>query len=142
MKEYEYVAQGIDEYLIDQLVGVICIESFEGKAYPNGFRKIYDEFMHLHQSFLNQSSHFHSTDPQEMRETNRIAWEKKRQIILNAFMKYAKNNCNGLDVDGLYKAYKDKLNEEDQATIEKRIMFYPYLTRKMREWEVKNCDET
>lgn len=143
MKEYEYIARGIDEYLIDQLVGVICMESYEGTAYPHGFRRIYDEFAKLHSDFeMKQSEYSQFDNPQTVYDELSNDWKNKRESFLDALFKYVRNNCKGLDVDGIFEAYKTKLDAEDNATMEKRVMFYPYLFSKMREWEVNNCDET
>ena len=65
MKEYEYVALGIEELLIDELVGVICQENFSKKTYEHGFRKIFDTYRQMHNDYQAMKDDFENPEKEE-----------------------------------------------------------------------------
>lgn len=133
MKEYEYIVIGIDEFLVDELVSVICQESYGGRHYPHGFRRIFDNFQALRENYYADKESLENGDPEEAVARLVRMCEKKRDGIKQKFLDFFKLNCEEIDVEGLEKEYTASLQGYDTVSTEKRVLFYPYLVKKIRE---------
>lgn len=133
MREYEYITYGIENVLVDELVAVICQESFESKPYPDGFRRIFDNYRSLRQRFKDKSQELSMSDFPES-ELGAIAeeFESERNRFLEAFLVEVETNCPNLDVRQLADNYRKAISTEDIITTEKRVCIYPYLISQVR----------
>ena len=91
MKEYEYICAGIEHFLVDELVAVICQENLDGKTYEHGFRKLFDNYKKLRRSFIELSYDGREIDSGDI--SNELA--KKRNDVLNSFI-------DDIDAKGIY----------------------------------------
>lgn len=136
MKEYEYVALGIEELLIDELVGVICQENFSKKTYEHGFRKIFDTYRQMHNDYQAMKDDFENPEKEELL---RMAFvkdcEQQREVMLERFIADAKRNCGELDIQNLVDQYIERLEKEDVITTGKRVCIYPYIISQIRKYE-------
>ena len=141
MKEYEYITYGIESVLVDELVGVICQESLEGKSYPDGFRRICDKYRTLRQRFKNKSSDFGTSDFSEA-ELGTIAkeFESERNCFLETFLIDIKSNYPNLDVCQLAKNYINAIGSDDVVTTEKRVCIYPDIISQARKSDEKEYE--
>lgn len=137
MKEYEYITFGIENVLVDELVGVICQESLESKPYPDGFRRIFDNYKSIRQRFKNKSLELGTTDfPESELKTIAEEFERERGRFLEAFLIEIESNYPLLDVRQLANEYIKAISSDDVVTTEKRICIYPYIISQAR-----LCDE-
>lgn len=128
MKEYEYIFAGIEEYLCDQLVSVICQENYDDKSYEHGYRRIFDEYRNLREEFIQKKERL--LDPQlEEHERKELLQRciKKRQVIQNQFVEGLAGQHKEIDVDGIRKKYLSELEKEDSQSLGKRVYIYPYI---------------
>lgn len=137
MKEYEYITYGIENVLVDELVGVICQESLESRSYPDGFRRIFDNYRLLRQQFRDKSLELGTTDfPETEIKTIAAQFERERGSFLEAFLIEIESNYPLLNVRQLANDYLKVVNSDDVVTTEKRICIYPYIVSQAR-----LCDE-
>lgn len=137
MKEYEYITYGIENVLVDELVGVICQESLDSQPYPDGFRRIFDNYKSLRQQFKDKSLELGTADfPEAEIKTIAEQFERERRCFLEAFLVELEGNYPLLNVRQLANDYLKSVNSDDVVTTEKRICIYPYLVSQARQ-----CDE-
>ena len=125
MQEYEFIINAIEEDLCDQLVSVICRENYDDKKYPDGFRRIFDEYGKLHEAYISKSD-------SNLLQSYQQIWKEKQKNRLDTFIKDLKAENNDFDIDALAKKYMEELEKEDIKTTDKRVCIYPYLTEEMQ----------
>lgn len=138
MKEYEYIIKGIETFLADELVGVICQESLVNELYPDGFRRIFDNYVALREGFSTNISELGLPDIPESELPVIEEWESKREEYLQAFLKGIDDNYPDLDIYRIAKEYQDSTSKEDVISTEKRVCIYPYLVSQVRLYEKRN----
>lgn len=128
MKEYEYIVEAIDEYLTDELVGVICTENYTNKSYVHGHRRIFDLYRTIHKEY--EKYELESENPQMQKiareEFNRQCREKRLKMQ-NAFLIDIQKFCGNVSIKDYQNEYLQKLQKEDVQTVSKRTYLYPYL---------------
>ena len=138
MKEYEYVVMGIEEFLCDQLVSVICQENFDNESYVHGFRRIVDEYRKLHQEYGDRMEVLSNPD---FEETEKEKFKKecieKRENILSKFVQGLDEQHNNIDVVGIKNTYLEQLQKEDYISLGKRVYIYPYIISQVRKVEME-----
>lgn len=136
MKEYEYITYGIENYLVDELVGVICQESLESKPYPDGFRRIFDNYKLLRQKFKDKSDELGTSDIPES-ELGAIVdeFENDRSHFLESFLLEIESNYPDLGVRQISDDYFRKISFDDVETTEKRVCIYPYIISQVRQYD-------
>lgn len=136
MKEYEYITYGIENYLVDELVSVICQESLESKPYPDGFRRIFDNYKLLRQKFKDKSDELGTSDIPES-ELGAIVdeFENDRSHFLESFLVEIESNYPDLGVRQISDDYFRKISFDDVETTEKRVCIYPYIISQVRQYD-------
>lgn len=133
MKEYEYIIKGIDTFLADELVGVICQESLENELYPDGFRRIFDNYVALRSGLLTKLQDLDLPDiPESDLSSIEKEWKRKREEYLQTFLKGIDDNYPDLDIHQIAKKYQEDISKEDVISTEKRVCIYPYLVSQVR----------
>ena len=148
MKEYEYITYGIENYLVDELVGVICQESLESKPYPDGFRRIFDNYKLLRQKFKDKSDVLTIDDFKDKSDelgTSDIPeselgaivdeFENDRSHFLESFLLEIESNYPDLGVRQISDDYFRKISFDDVETTEKRVCIYPYIISQVRQYD-------
>lgn len=136
MKEYEYVVIGTDEFLVDELVSVICQENFEGASYPHGFRRIFDEFRYLHEEYQKKQTVLDNPEHEdEERKQYTKACITKRDVMFKKFCQDAIANSSDKNLEIKIQEYINKLEQADIVTLEQRVLIYPYIIKTIRESE-------
>lgn len=136
MREYEYIAYGIEHMLVDELVGVICQESLESKPYPDGFRRIFDNYRLLRQKFMDKSSELGTLDFPESEMGNIVAeFQDMRSRFLEAFLVEIESNYPELGIRQLADDYFKEACSGDVITTEKRVCVYPYIVSQARRFD-------
>ncbi len=142
MKEYEYINYGIENCLVDQLVGVICQENLQCRPYPDGFRRIFDKYAALRQEFKDETASregFELPDVEYSRIMDKFGQDRSQ--FLEAFLIELEQNYPMLDVRQLSKDYFEQVHSENVLTTTQRVSVYPYLTfqaMQSEERELKN----
>lgn len=133
MKEYEYIAEGIENFLVDELVSVICQENLERKTYEHGFRRLFDNYRILRDNYLTQKDDF--MDPNR-EEANRVSFfedcKVRREVILDKFLDDVDANYPELHVRKLVEDYCATTDKDDVLPTEKRVCIYPYIISQIR----------
>ena len=133
MREFEYIAYGIEHMLVDELVGVICQESLESKPYPDGFRRIFDNYRLLRQSFWDKSDEYGKSDFSEAEIGDIVQeFQDKRNQFLEAFLVEIESNYPELEIRQLASGYLKNVCSGDVVTTENRVCIYPYLVSQAR----------
>lgn len=133
MKEYEYVIQALEEYLCDELTGVICTENYRNRSYEHGYRKLFVEYRKLHEDFEKNKERYIDTEQEQgAREEFKRQCRLKREDVFERFIKDIRS-CSEVDVNGYVEKYLEDLEKEEVQTVAKRICVYPYLVSVMRE---------
>lgn len=142
MKEYEYIAYGIENYLVDELVEVICQENLESRPYPDGFRRIFDNYRRLRERYSEITAKLDGGDFSEEIVGNIMdEFSEKQKHFLEAFLNDMDCNYPKLGVRELAEEYQRKAKEGNPTTTERRICIYPYIILQARHYE-ENCDGT
>jgi hypothetical protein len=128
MKEYEYICAGIEHFLVDELVAVICQENLDGKTYEHGFRKLFDNYKKLRRSFIELSYDGREIDSGDI--SNELA--KKRNDVLNSFIDDIDANYPSLNVRYLVEQYQTTIDSQDTINTEKRVSIFPYIISQIR----------
>lgn len=126
MQEYKFIIDAMDTYLCEQLASVICTENYSDKSYPHGYRRIFDQFVELHDQYNDLSlkkKHFSEI---------KSAWEEKRNQILEKFVSDLNLTVDNVDLEIVAKHYLDQMSKEDVITLSKRVGIYPYLISEAR----------
>ncbi len=136
MKEYEYIMLGIESFLVDELVGVICQENLESRHYPDGFRRIFDNYRLLRKNFSEKAVQLGTTDfPETALESVMAEYVGLRNRYLQSFLEDIDANYPDLEVFKLADNYFRTISNEDVVTTEKRICIYPYIVSQIRLYE-------
>lgn len=136
MKEYEYIVLGIEEVLIDELVGVICMENYAKRTYEHGFRKIFDSYREMQSDYQSNKQDFENVEKEEQLRTAFVEkCEQQRKQMLDKFIVDVKENASGLNVRELVDDYMCQYNAEDVKTTGKRVCIYPYIISQLRKYE-------
>ena len=134
MKEYEYITLGIENFLVDELVGVICQESIESKSYPDGFRRIFDNYKELRDEYRKKYLESNISTSQDLDLNLSITdFENKREAYYEAFLVEVEINYPDLDVRKIAADYFTSICADDVLTTEKRVCIYPYIILKARQ---------
>lgn len=133
MKEYEYIAYGIENYLVDELVEVICQENLESKPYPDGFRRIFDNYRKLRKDFQNITTRLGVSNlPESELDSVMTDFSEKQKHFLETFLKDMESNYPDLDVQKIADSYLNRIRSEDVITTEKRVSIYPHIVMQSR----------
>lgn len=128
MKEYEYIVEMIDEYLTDELIGVICTENYTNKSYAHGHRRIFDHYRMFCKEFAEQKSKMENPDTEKaVKEEFKRQCEERRLKMQDAFLRDIQVFSGNTSIKNYQDEYLHKFQEEDVKTVEKRAYLYPYL---------------
>lgn len=134
MEEYEFLEKALDSYLVDKLVSVICQEQYEGVKYIHGFRRIFDDFIELHNDYLAHEAEFmNSASEMQLYKMYEALWKTKRIEQEDTIFKDLKINVR--DFDRLVEDYNSFIKQDGIEKIERRVLKYPYLFRLLRDEE-------
>lgn len=132
MKEYEYIVAALEEYLCDELTGVICSENYRNKSYEHGYRQIFAEYRKLHEDYCaNREKFADLTQEQSVRAEFQHQCELKREEMRIEFFKDVQA-CTDVDIKKFMDSYLSTLEQEEAKTVAKRICLYPYLVSVLR----------
>lgn len=141
MREYEYITYGIEHFLVDELVAVICQESLESKSYPDGFRRIFDNYRLLRQKFKDKFNRLDILDFPEIEEKAIIEeFKTEGDQIREAFLVEIESNYPNLGIRQIADDYMNKIRSDDKETTEKRVCLYPYIILQARQYDEREYE--
>lgn len=138
MLDYEYMLMAIDEVLSHDVAGIICMENYHNCYFPNGFRKIFDQFWVFQKEYEHNKEKLQTEIAQEIEIAKfqaRCCYQKEE--LLRNYIKELEHIEPSIDYKEEVKKYRVSLEQEDVQTLEMELAIYPYLVSLIREREEK-----
>lgn len=141
MKDYEHMMIAIEESICHQIAAAICMENYHAKSIPKAFRNVFDTFS-LYRKDFEENKERYGNDSMDDKIQFQMRCRKRKEKILESFLKDLKQISPGIDFEQKVKDYLKALDEEDIQTFEMTLDIYPMLISLIRknEEEVKAND--